>query len=101
MKKYIVAIAALVALAVPTAAMAAVSYDEASAGSVSKGDVQSLFGWNDAALQTAWKDGKIKFTSKYVMATDTNWSCSDGSIGHWVIASTFAQPLNVTPQTNP
>ena len=47
MTKYIVAIAALVALAVPTAAMASVAVDANGVGFVGKGDVQSALGWND------------------------------------------------------
>lgn len=52
MKKYIVAIAALFALAVPTAAMAA-SSDANGVVTVTKGDIQSAMGWNNAQWETA------------------------------------------------
>jgi hypothetical protein len=51
MKKYIIAIGALVALAIPTAAMAAVTLNSDGTGFVGKGDVQTLFGWNNQMLQ--------------------------------------------------
>jgi hypothetical protein len=62
MRKLII-IASLTVLAVAIAtpfANAAVSYDEARIGHVDKGDVQALFGWNDAALKHA---AAVKFTN--------------------------------------
>jgi len=66
------------ALAVPTVATAAVTYDDASVGSVGKGKVQSLFGWNDATFQEKVKSGYLKFYSKHTMSTETRWQCGDG-----------------------
>jgi len=100
MKKYIAAIGALVALAVPTAAIAGVTYDDASVGTVGKGDVQTLFGWNDATLQAKVKSGDVKFTGKYVMSNATRWSCSDGSIQQQESRVTQSRALNVTPIFN-
>jgi hypothetical protein len=93
MKKYIVAIAALVALAVPTAAMAAVSYDATNdgviTGYVGKGDVQSALQWNDAKVQTA----PVNFTTTFTTTTDTSWLRADGSVAHNYKTLTFKQGL--------
>ena len=99
MKKYIVAIGALVALAVPTAASAAVSYDDYRVGSVDKGDIQAMFGWNDAELQK--HAAGVRFTNKLVSVRDTSWTCSDGSTPHSVYTVTSIRPLDVTAKTNP
>lgn len=65
MRKFIITAAASAALAVPTAAMATVTYDGASGTtSIGKGDVQSALGYaNDAAFQAdAQLPGKITFS---------------------------------------
>jgi hypothetical protein len=101
MGKLIIIAASLGALAVPAASMAAVSYNDASVGSVSKGDVQTaLGGINDDALQSAWKDGKITFTSKYQMDSIDRWNCSDGSVQQMTLRTVQAKPLNVSANTN-
>jgi hypothetical protein len=101
MRKLIVLAISLIALAVPTAAMAAVSYDDYRVGSVDKGDIQSLFGWNDAALQSAAKNGQITFTNKLVTVKDSSWTCSDGSTQHHFFTTTSVRPLDVAVQKNP
>ena len=80
--------------------MAAVSYDDAGVGSVSKGDVQSLFGWNDATLQAKVKSGDVKFTSRYTMASSDVWSCSDGSTQSRTSTVTQSRALDATPIFN-
>jgi hypothetical protein len=100
MRKLIILAISLMALAAPAASMAAVTYNDTSVGSVSKGDIQTLFGWNDAALQSAWKDGKITFTSKYQMDSVDRWNCTDGSVQQMTLRTVQAKPLNVTPVTN-
>jgi hypothetical protein len=101
MRKLIILAASIAALAVPAVSIAAVTYDDTSVGTVGKGDVQSLFGWNDAALQNAWKAGKITFTSKYVLSSEQRWSCSDGTTQSRTSNVTQSRLLNVTAVTNP
>ena len=86
MRKLIITAAALVALAVPTAAFASVAVDGNGVGFVGKGDVQTALGYaNDGAIQDAVKAGAIKFIGGgYTLTTDkdTSWTCSDGSTQH-------------------
>jgi hypothetical protein len=64
MKKYIVTIGALVALAVPTAALASVNVDANGVGFVGKGDVQTALGYqNDAAFQADAKNITFSYGS--------------------------------------
>jgi hypothetical protein len=51
MKKIILSALALVALAIPVAASASVTVNSNGTGFVGKGNVQTAFGWNNAALQ--------------------------------------------------
>ena len=99
MKKYIVALAALAALTVPTAALATVAVDANGVGFVGKGDVQTALGYqNDAAIQQAVKDGSIKFIGGgYTLTTDkdTSWTCSDGSTQHHHFYTTTIAPGTV------
>jgi hypothetical protein len=51
-KLIVIASLAVLAVAIVTPfANAAVSYDNARVGNVDRGDVQALFGWNDAEMQ--------------------------------------------------
>ena len=97
-----IAATAITALIATTgAASASVTYNEQSVGTVGKGDVQTAVGGiNDAALQTAWKDGKITFTSKYQMDSIDRWNCTDGSVQQMTLRTVQAKPLNVTAATN-
>jgi hypothetical protein len=53
------------ALAVSAAAAnASVTLDPNGVGFVGKGDVQTAFGWNNAAIQKAVESGNITFTTK-------------------------------------
>jgi hypothetical protein len=101
MRKLIIIAASLAALAVPAAGMAAVSYDDYRVGHVDKGDIQAMFGWNDAALQNAAKGGQIKFTNKLVSVRDTSWTCTDGSSQHSIWTVTSERPLDFTADKNP
>jgi hypothetical protein len=77
MKKYIVAIAALVALAVPTAALASVAVDANGNGYVGKGDVQSALKWNNGDFDK--NVANLKFTAgTQSMSNQTRWQCSGG-----------------------
>ena len=92
---------ALAMLAVPAVASANVAYDDASVGSVSEGDVMTLFGWNEAKFQSTVKtDGGVTFTSKKVAKFDWSWKCSDGNTYHWIYTSTTAQPVNAAKVFN-
>ena len=94
-----VSLVALAAIAVPIA-NAAVTYDNAGVGHVDKDDIQNLFGWNDAALQSNAASGNVKFTSKKAGVFDFSWNCSDGSTQHSIYTITTTQPLNVTALKN-
>jgi hypothetical protein len=93
MKKYIVAIAALAALAVPTAAAAAVSYDATNDGVITgyagKGDVQSALQLNDAKVHST----PMAFSTTFTTTTDTSWLRADGSVAHNYKTLTFKQGL--------
>jgi hypothetical protein len=67
MRKFIIAAVALVALVVPTAAVASVAVDATGNGVVGKGDVQSALSWNNEALDKGTPD--VKFTVK----TESLW----------------------------
>jgi hypothetical protein len=72
----IAVLAAFAVLATATAASASVAVDADGNGLVGKGDVQSALGFNDAALQNAWKAGQIKFTvNAEKVAADYEMSC--------------------------
>ncbi len=100
MRKLIITAAALVALAVPTAAMASVSYDATNAGVITgyvgKGDVQPVLGWNEHMVQGDQGKG-IKFSTTFTTTTDTSWMRADGSIAHNFKTLTFKQGLANTP----
>ncbi len=87
MRKIIITVASLLALAVPTAALASVTLDPATGkGFVGKGDVQTPFGWNDAALQS--KAGGVSFTyeskSDETYAVTCEWDTGNRVIVHHV-----------------
>ena len=98
----VIAATALTALiATASVASAAVTYNDQSVGTVGKGDVQTAVGGiNDAALQSAWKDGKITFNSKYQMDSIDRWNCTDGSVQQMTLRTVQARQLNVTAATN-
>ena len=81
----LIALAAIAVLATAAVASASVNVTD-GVGFVGKGDVQTALGYaNDAAIQQAVKDGKIKFIGGgYTLKTDkdTSWTCSDGSTQH-------------------
>ena len=87
MRKFILTAISALAItgAVAGTASANVAVDN-GVGFVGKGDVQTALGYaNDAAIQQAVKDGKIKFIAGgYTLTTDkdTSWTCSDGSTQH-------------------
>ena len=96
-----IAATALTALIATGTAASAATYDNQSVGTVGKGDVQTAVGGiNDAALQSAWKDDKITFTSKYQMDSIDRWNCTDGSVQQMTLRTVQAKPLNVTAATN-
>jgi hypothetical protein len=100
MRKFITAGMAVAMLAIPAAASASVNVNDAGVGTVGKGDVQSVLGFNDAEMQTAWKDGKVKFTTLYQMDSIDRWNCSDGSVQQMTLRTVQAKPLNVIANTN-
>jgi hypothetical protein len=90
------AVAALLATA--GAASASVNVTD-GVGFVGKGDVQNALGYaNDAAIQTAVREGRIKFIGGgYTLTTDkdTSWTCSDGSTQHHHFYTTTIAPGTV------
>ena len=99
MRKLIILGISIAALAIPATALATVAVDSSGNGFVGKGDVQTALGYhNDAAIQQAVKDGKIKFIGGgYTLTTDkdTSWTCSDGSTQHHHFWTTTIAPGTV------
>jgi hypothetical protein len=115
MRKLIVG-AALVALVVPTAAMADVAVNDQGVGTVGKGDVQTALGdINDATLQQMWNKGEIKFTASYNQVDDNTLNCvtfapagvwppfvTTGDTVHKIYTTPVTQVgAKVNPLTNP
>jgi hypothetical protein len=94
MKKYIVAMAALVALAVPTAAFATVTVND-GVGHVDKGDVQSALKWNNQDFDK--NVGTLTFSRTMTRTTDNVWSCTNG-VGeqHAYRVTVMNQPMSKT-----
>ena len=63
-------------------ASAAVSYDDYRVGHVDKGDVQALFGWNDAEFQQNAARDQVHERVGQGRRTPRVWTCSDGSTQH-------------------
>jgi hypothetical protein len=97
MRKLLIIAGAVAALAVPSAAMAAVTYDDARVGSVGKGDVQNALGLNDAAMQTT----AVTFTNKAVSQIEMAWACSNGDQHSLIYSFTTVRPIASTPLKNP
>ena len=77
MRKLIIFAAAISALAIPTAAIASVSFDGAT-GFVGKGDVQTALKWNNADFDKYAAD--LTFSSGTVTKVYNNsWICQDGT----------------------
>jgi len=70
-------IGALVAsLTLAGAAIAAVTFDPATGtGFVGKGDVQLVFGWNNAQLQA--NAGSVQFRALTTEVTEVSWECTN------------------------
>jgi hypothetical protein len=101
LRKLIIIAASFAALAIPTAAMAAVSYDDASVGHVDKSDIQNLFGWNNGTFQTQGPGRSITFTSLYQMDNNANaWTCSDGNVYKYTLRTIQSRTLVATPVWN-
>ena len=69
------------------------------AGSVSKRDVQTVTGWNDAQLQA--NAATINFTVDQVKVNDNWFACTDGSSQHVVTTTTGMRTLVAAPVKNP
>jgi hypothetical protein len=97
--KFIIAGAALMALAIPSVASANVAVDN-GVGTVGKGDVQSALGINDASMQSMWDKGQVKFTAKTTEVGGIQWSCSDGTTERFTSTQVKSSPLNTKAETN-
>ena len=98
MKKYIVAIAALVALAVPPVAMAA-STDANGVVTVSKGEIMAQFpGMNEKAFQKiAMAVGEsLTGSNVFTATTTTGVGCSDGTIQNHFRSTHITSPIALT-----
>ena len=103
MRKLIILAISLMALAVPAAAMATVTYDDQNVGTVDKGDVMVKYGMNESQFQNIARTdfGAFKFTGNagYTLTTETVWKCGTGTNSQTSTVR-FARPLNVTPVWN-
>ncbi len=96
----IIAVASTVALlSIAGTASASVNVTD-NAGTIGKGDVQSLLSFNDARIQNAWSKGKVKFTSTFKTVKDTSWSCTDGTVKHHYFNTVSDNQVNAVAQTN-
>ena len=87
-KSLLMAAAALVGSA--TLAIAAVIFDPATGtGWVGKGDVQTAFGWNNAAMQR----NHLAITFEYDATTTYTWTCQ------WTTGPDQNQTLHTQPRT--
>ena len=104
MKKYFITLGALVALAIPTAAIASVNVDATGVGTVGKGDVQAALGLkNDAAMQDLFKKGGIEFTATVGYVSDYEMSCGPANTGatmHRIITQPYQVPVEAKATTN-
>jgi hypothetical protein len=103
MRKLIITVASLLALAIPTAAMASVAVEN-GVGFVGKGDVQTALGYhNDAAIQQAVKDGKIKFSlGAEKVNADYMMSCyGSDAVGHTIIVQPGTMSVTAQARVNP
>ena len=99
MRKFIIAVASLLALAIPAAGIASVAVDN-GVGTVGKGDVQSALGWNNAAFDKG--AGSLKFTvgAEKVIA-DYKMSCyGSDAIGHRIISQPGTATVAATAVLN-
>lgn len=103
MRKLLILAISLMALAVPAAAMATVTYDDRNVGTVDKGDVMVKYSLNESQFQNIAKTnfGAFKFTGNagYTLTTETVWKCGTGTNSRTSTAM-FARPLTVTPVWN-
>lgn len=59
--------------AVALTAFAAVTFDPATGGFVGKGDVQTLFGWNNATMQANYAGVSFEYESSATYTFDCEW----------------------------
>ena len=80
------------ALAISTAALAAVTFDPATGtGFVGKGDVQLAFGWNNAAAQANVNGVSFSYATETTYDVTCEWDTVAGKSGkviHHVVAQT-------------
>ena len=97
MKKYIVAIAALVAFAVPTVALAA-STDANGVVTVAKAEVMNPLGLNEKAFQTiAMAPGQsLTGSNVFTATTTTGVGCADDTIQNHLRNTIITSPITLT-----
>ena len=104
MRKFIILAISLMALAIPTAALASVAVDGNGVGFVGKGDVQTALGYaNDAAIQQAVKEGKITFSlgSAEKVTADYMMSCyGSDAVGHTIIVQPGTMSVTAVARAN-
>jgi hypothetical protein len=69
-RRHLIALVLACVLAGTTAVLALVTFDPDTGGFAGKGDVQTVFGWNNAQLQTAVNQNKISFVWKSTLIYD-------------------------------
>ena len=99
----IIALAAIALFATTAVASASVSVTD-GVGFVGKGDVQTSLGYaNDAAIQQAVKDGKIKFSlGAEKVNADYMMSCyGSDAVGHTIIVQPGTMSVTAVARVNP
>jgi hypothetical protein len=95
MRKIIIAVASLLALAIPAAGIAGVSFAD-GVGHVDKGDVQSALKWNNGDFDK--NVGNLTFFAGTVTKVYNNsWICQDGTSYNQPRTQVLTQTLNANP----
>ncbi len=84
-------------LILPFTAAASVSYDDAGVGFVGKGDIQSVFDWNNQGLQ----NNAVHLQFRMLMPSAGTWKCAGfNPQGHWVVQSQSSESQSVNTAVN-
>jgi hypothetical protein len=81
MKKIISSAIGLSIFGIASIALASVTFNSTTgAGFVGKGDVQTIFGWNNATLQT--RAASVAFRTSSSLVTEVSWICTNENNEH-------------------
>ena len=96
MRKFIITVASLLALAVPAAGMASVAVDAAGNGHVDKGDVQTALKWNNPDFDK-YAAGLTFSSGTVTKVYNNSWICQDDTSYNQPRTQVLAQTLQATP----